>query len=305
MTAFKWLASFVLAATVVPALPAEPHCPGNVHSLRFRLVHRSQIIAPVMINHNGPYDFLVDTGTKLTVVDPSLAAELHLNNVGKAEFGGVGFHTRAPLAQLDLLQVGSQSVANHLVVVQDLKHLEGAELYIRGIVGGSFLEHFEVLIDNAHTILCLDNARAMRPEVKGQPIALVTPPQEVGGELSTRPLILPVHLSAFGTQQLLLRLDSGTNVSFLYHLGGYSDPRVFERAHLRGRTADGGDRAFAILPPQELKVGTLICHNIPFITLADTKREVPKAESDGLLATGLFRRVYISYADQFVVLEPW
>jgi hypothetical protein len=28
-------------------------------------------------------------------------------------------------------------------------------------------------------------------------------------------------------------------------------------------------------------------------------------EVDGLLPTVLFRRVYISYADRFVVLEPW
>ena len=28
-------------------------------------------------------------------------------------------------------------------------------------------------------------------------------------------------------------------------------------------------------------------------------------EVDGLLLTVLFRRVYISYADRFVVLEPW
>ena len=30
-----------------------------------------------------------------------------------------------------------------------------------------------------------------------------------------------------------------------------------------------------------------------------------KAIADGLLPTVLFRRVYISYADRFVVLEPW
>lgn len=189
MHAFQWLASFALAATIVPALPAEPHCPGNVASLHFHLVHRSQIIVPVMTNHTGPYDFLVDTGTRITMVDPSLAAELHLQVQGTANVSGVGFHTSEPLAQLDSLEVGSQSMANNLVIVQDLKHLEAAELYVRGVLGGSFLGHFEVLIDDVHTILCLDNARAMLPEVKGQRIALVAPPETEGKDRNKVPLL--------------------------------------------------------------------------------------------------------------------
>lgn len=79
MSAFKWFASFVLAATLVPALPAEPHCPGNVASVPFRLVNGYQMIVAVSVNHSGPYNFLLDTGTQMTMVDPALAAELHLN----------------------------------------------------------------------------------------------------------------------------------------------------------------------------------------------------------------------------------
>jgi tetratricopeptide (TPR) repeat protein len=65
MSTFKRLASVTLAVTTFPALQAEAHCPGNVSSLRLRLVQRSLIIAPVVINHNGPYDFLVDTGMRI------------------------------------------------------------------------------------------------------------------------------------------------------------------------------------------------------------------------------------------------
>jgi hypothetical protein len=99
MSAFKWFASFVLAATIVPALPAEPHCPGNVASVPFRLVNRYQMIVAVSVNHSGPYNFLLDTGTQVTMVDPSLAAELHLNTQGSAEVAGVGFLASAPSAQ--------------------------------------------------------------------------------------------------------------------------------------------------------------------------------------------------------------
>ena len=85
MSTCQRLASFAFAI-VLPALQAEPHCPGNIASLRLRLVQRSQIIiVPVTINHSGPYDFLVDTGTQVTSVDPALAGELHLKIEGTTE----------------------------------------------------------------------------------------------------------------------------------------------------------------------------------------------------------------------------
>jgi hypothetical protein len=71
MSIFKWFASFVLATIIVPALSAEPHCPGNVASVPFHLVNRYQMIVAVSVNHATPYNFLLDTGTQITMVDPS------------------------------------------------------------------------------------------------------------------------------------------------------------------------------------------------------------------------------------------
>src|SRR3981081_3528934 len=91
MSTFKWFASFAVAATIVPALPAEPHCPGNVASVPLHLTNRYQMIVAVSVNHSGPYNFLLDTGTQITMVDPSLAAELNLNAKGSAMVARLGF----------------------------------------------------------------------------------------------------------------------------------------------------------------------------------------------------------------------
>jgi hypothetical protein len=56
MTTLKWLASVSLAIATLPAIHAEPHCPGNDNSLRPCLVQRSLIVVLVEINHSGPYD---------------------------------------------------------------------------------------------------------------------------------------------------------------------------------------------------------------------------------------------------------
>ncbi len=62
---------------MVTTLGAETHCPGNVASVPFRVVNR-QIIVVVSVNRSGPYNFLLDTGSQVTIVDPLLAGELHL-----------------------------------------------------------------------------------------------------------------------------------------------------------------------------------------------------------------------------------
>ena len=66
MTNFKGFHYLAFAATVVSTLCAETHCPGNVASVPFRLVKGHQIILPVSVNHAGPYNFLLDTGTQIT-----------------------------------------------------------------------------------------------------------------------------------------------------------------------------------------------------------------------------------------------
>ena len=83
MSLIKCLASISLAAITLPALYSQPRCPGNIASLPFHLVQRSRIILPVVINHTGPYPFLLDTGTGSTILDPSLATELHLKTQGR------------------------------------------------------------------------------------------------------------------------------------------------------------------------------------------------------------------------------
>jgi len=161
-----------------------------------------------------------------------------------------------------------------------------------------------VLIDYAHTILCLDNAKVMQPQIKGKHIALVTPPHLEGGVLHTEPLIISVHLSGIPGRPLLQLLDSGTNVPLLYDSGKDMAGGFSVSTPIRDRGPDGAELVFAVLPPQDMQVGTLTVHQISFVTPA-ARKDIPKVEVNGLLPTAIFRCVYISYADRFVVLEPW
>jgi Aspartyl protease len=233
MSAFKWFASFVLAATIVPALPAEPHCPGNVASVPLHLTNSHQMIVAVSVNHSGPYNFLLDTGTQITMLDPSLTAELHLNTHGSAVVAGVGFRGAASLAQLDLLEAGSHAVANQKVLVFDFQNPHFVDLHYRGVLGEDFLGQFDILIDNDHKLLCLDDSSVMAAAVKGPHIALAAPAQAANGMPAFRSLIMTAVLSD-GTRPVRLKLDSGTNVSFLFNTARYMPLELLRSVSMLG-----------------------------------------------------------------------
>lgn len=206
-----------MAAALFAPAQADSHCPASAPSVRLQRVGSLKTV-PVSVNGTGPYDFLVDTGSQITVVDPTLAAKLHLSIQGETGVVGVGVRTTAVFTQVDLLEVGSHAVAKPFVVVQDTTHLSAAGRRVVGMLGGNFLGHFDVLIDYGHGVLCLDAPKHMDTLIRGERIALISPPHPEDEVLFTKPLLIPVHLSGI-PGQLLLLLDSGTDVPFLYDAG--------------------------------------------------------------------------------------
>jgi hypothetical protein len=300
MTTFMWFASLVLATTIVPAPAAETHCPGNAASVPLRFVNRHQIVLAVSINQSGPYNFLLDTGTQVTAVDPSLAAKLHLETRGAAMVAGVGSLQSAPYAQVDL-QVGSQSVAGQNVLVYDLRGLHAVELHMQGVLGEDFLDHFDVLIDNAHSRLCLDSSSAMCADVRGPHTALVAPVEVADGFVLPNLIIVEARLSD-GTRPVRLLLDSGANGAILFNTPEYlATPK---RGYLLGAGADGRRLMFSALPPQHVKIGLLELSGVPFVALPGTHKDSRAKGFDGVLTLGFFERIFICHADHFVVLEP-
>ncbi len=302
MTNFKSFAFLVLAATIVPALPAETHCPGNVASLPFRFVNHHLIVLAVSINHTGPYNFQLDTGTQITIIAPSLAAALHLESQGAAIVAGAASRQSASIANLDLLQAGSRSVANQRVVVYDLQNLQSSSLHVQGILGEDFLEHFDLLIDNAHSLLCLDDTGAMRPGVKGTHIPLVASAEAANGALLPGLLIIAAHLTG-GTRPVRLMLDSGANAPILYNTSQYMALPLSQTVAVRGSGVDGAQRIFSALPPQDLKIGPLELTGVLFFTLAGSQKDSMAKGFDGVLTIALFRRVFIDHTGHFAILE--
>jgi hypothetical protein len=298
----QWFVSLVLAATTLPALAADTHCPGNVTGVPFRLVNRHWIVLALSIDHTGPYNFLLDSGAQITMVDPSLATSLHLDTQGTAGVVGVGSAQSASYAQLDLVKVGSHDVAKLKVLVYDLQSLHSADLHLRGILGEDFLEQFDLLIDNAHRLLCLDDSAAMRAEVKGPHIPLVAT-REVDEAGAMPGLLLIIVRLSDGLRPVRLLLDSGANEPILFNTSEYMLVRPSHDVPVRGSGVDRTRPILSALPPQVVKIGSLELSGVSFLSTKTEKSSYVKG-IDGVLTTGLFRRVFVDHADRFAVLEP-
>ncbi len=302
MTPFQWFASLVLAATIVPALAAETHCPGNVASVPSLFVNHHQVVLAVSINHTGPYNFLLDSGAQMTMIDPSLAAALHLDAQGTTVVAGVGSRQPASFAQLDLVEAGSHAVAHQRVLVYEVQSLH-FNLHLRGLLGEDFLEHFDMLVDNSHRLFCLDDSAAMRTEVKGPHIPLLATVEPEGGIPMPSLLLITVLLSD-GRRPVRLLLDSGTNAPLLYNTSQYMELQFSHDVNLHGTGVDGAKQILSALPPQDVRIGSLELPDVPFFSLGGIKKDALEKGFDGVLPMELFRCVFIDHADRFAVLNP-
>ena len=300
MSNFKWFACLVLAATAAPATYAEVNCPGNVESLPYRSLNRHQIVIPVSINHSGPYNFLLDTGTQMTMIDPALAAELHLAGTGQASVRSGGVNTSASIAQADLVEAGTHQARGLKVLVFDLAVQQGKSRELRGVLGEDFLGQFDLLIDNAHSMVCLDDAGRMRTDVKGRRVELLSSAADEG---LARPPVVAVKLSD-GMRPARLELDSGAEVSFLFDTS-FMALGVPKLVSVSGSGATGEQRAFRALPPQNVKIGSVEMTKVPFVAFSAAQKNAHTSDFDGLLPIGLFKTVFINHAEHFAVLETW
>ena len=173
---------------------------------------------------------------------------------------------------------------------------------LQGILGEDFLEHFDMLIDNAHRLLCLDDSAAMRAEVKGPHIPLVATAEADEAGAMPGLLLITVRLSD-GMRPVRLLLDSGANEPILFNTSQYMVLRPSHDVPLRGSGVDGAQPILSALPPQDVKIGSLELSGVSFFSTTAEKDSFVKG-FDGVLTTGLFRRVFIDHADRFAVLEP-
>jgi hypothetical protein len=303
MSILKFVVAVTLAALAQTPLQGERRCPGNVPSVPLNVVQGALILVPVSVNGTGPYQFLVDSGAQVSTVDTQLAAQLGLHSSAAAGVSGVASFGRRALVELSQVDIGGHQANNVLAVIDDLAQLHDVDRNIRGIVGEDFLTRFDLLIDNEHRMLCLDDTGTMAAGIKGPHVDLAQPYGMDNDLPFTRPLVISARMEG-NAKALLLVIDSGSNVPVIFTDEGLSQITVRPNASSLGRDVSGIQQKFAVLAPQDVVVGQHRMRQVVFVKPLNQIGAVPKTRADGMLPTSLFRQVFVSYRNQFAILTP-
>jgi hypothetical protein len=147
----------------------------------------------------------------------------------------------------------------------------------------------------------MDEANLMQGKIRGERIPLVMAQHPEIDLPFTQRLVISVRLSDTGKRQILLQLDSGSDGPIIYAGNKELETSLLKHATLQGNNVSKAQQAFALLPPQDMQLGTHILNRIPFVTPVQA---VPDREEDGILPTVLFQRVYINNTHHYVVFDP-
>jgi predicted aspartyl protease len=101
-----------------------------------------RMTAPVTINGQGPFDFMVDTGTNRSVISDELAAQLALPLGRPVSLHGISGSREAPTVTLEHFKIGEREATRLSLPVLPIKYMRGL-----GILGVDGLKDQRVVLD--------------------------------------------------------------------------------------------------------------------------------------------------------------
>ena len=157
------VAALVLAAAS-PADEPEPFTlaePGSFAGAQGDVItseadRYSRMTIPVTIEGQGPFRFMIDTGSQATAVSRTLRDRLKLPTLGQATVVGMASRKQVELVRLDGLEFASRMFDALHAPLLEAQHM-GAD----GILGLDSLKGLRVLIDFRQQTIAVDDAQAL------------------------------------------------------------------------------------------------------------------------------------------------
>jgi predicted aspartyl protease len=287
----KKIIHFGLTALFYFSFATASPAPSTRDQLQFRLIQDTFVVVAIRINNLGPFDFILDTGTDTTLVDPELASSLDLLPLDRMTLTtpiGKQVLVRTALRQVVL---GSATVSDVEGLVQDMPALRKLSPHIRGIIGQNFLSHFNYVLDYRHRLIHFESENELRDSSFGARVPLETPGR----------MVIESEMSSLGVGKAHLLLDSAANSLVLFRRVERLGPlKQGENSSLTD--ARNAARSDAMVRVDSLTISDQHFHNLKlaFVPPGEGNSRV----EDGLLPTILFRALYVNNREGFVVLNP-
>jgi predicted aspartyl protease len=250
-------------------------------------------VVAVKLNGAGPYDFMVDTGATVTVVDSALFQELGLHAEGSLRIVSSAGATNQILSRVKEITLEDLSVRDITVVSMQSPLGKSDYRRVRGILGENFLRHFDILLDNQNRTMTLDAADGLAASLMGERLPILFPPLAHEGENRLRPLI-SANLEGYGPARLLL--DTGAADLVLLQWGS----QLSSSGDTRVTTVNGS--LICEATNATVHLGKRKMSDLPMVSCQG--QTVKSKESDGTLPTAIFRQIFISHAGSYAIINP-
>jgi hypothetical protein len=286
---------------ILGSMIASPYAKNRVAdeqedaTVRFRLRSGYQIIVPVSVNRLEPLNFILDTGTKTTMIDERISRKLNLTAVARMPlitFTGTVF---VDIVRLDTLVLGQAAVRGHEVSCVDLRKVFSLGSDIDGILGQDFLSQFNYLLDYQRRRIVLEENGDLEKEMLGVRILI-----------EQRDYRDHVHVdsgSESRAPRVRLMLDSGTEFPVMFEDPKLNSVLQLSRDHaplsIRGAL---GSRPIKTGRIRSLRIGDELFRDLP-VRLARA-REIERRWENGLFPTSLLRVVYFNHEKAYVIVNP-
>ena len=242
------------------------------------------VTTEVYVGGQGPYLFLVDTGSETTMMDRALAASLGLRPTFQTEIVSVTGSRFAPGATLEGVRAGGADIPPVEVVFDDPVQARQVVPGVRGVLGINALRQVSFLLAPRDGVIRIGGDVARPAD------GVAVPMREVEGRV--------VIGARMGREPLSLVLDSGANHVVLFRM-----PEAMARTSPVSSTVttlDGARQAAATTWTAEMTVeDKLRMKTRPAVVLQRAGSPV-----DGLMPVSAFERVFVDRARNEVVLSP-
>lgn len=298
----------VVPTRVVHARPA---------GVPFRSVRHQLIVVSVFVNEDGPFDFLLDTGTNSTVVIPAVAARLRLRPIGRVSLITVAGSRVVQSARLKKLTLDAKSLEDVEVLIEDLREVRSLDDRVCGVLGQNFLSRFNYLLDYRNRRLIYEDesaavcAGARLPAAQHEGRLMVTARLASYRTVPRRTLRLLLDSAATGTlffNQPRRELAPDVGLIEGGRLKVSSNIGTATAQTFRARMLQVGEERFYDLPVALLESG-VDSGGDPEVesgveTGAVSGAGISDRVEDGLLPTSLFHAIYFNHRDGHVILNP-
>jgi hypothetical protein len=282
----------VVLLALLCAVPASFADVPTSSVVPFHFVRGFAVVVPVTVNGRGPYEFMLDTGSTISAVDPELARELRLRVQEQGTVQTLVEHLPVLLAWACRISVGPVTEASVEVMVRDLSGLRRIDPAIHGVLGQNALEHADFLLDYRHKLLEFDTDGEVERSLAGHHIPLRREVLKDSPQFAN--LAVQARIVADGVQAMDFLLDSGAASLVLF--GGV------------GNMSSGLSLVGDVVGHQEMaeshQAQLLIDGKSREVATQTVAFHAAGAAIGGLLPTGIFSRIYISNRGGFAMFDP-